>query len=463
MQLPVSLTDSLKNAPEFNAAAFEQAHLDEEQITSIRFNLLKAGTLQGAYLAEGMQPVPWCSSGYYLAARPSFTFDPLFHAGLYYVQEASSMFLEQALRQSADLSSPQRVLDLCGAPGGKSTLMQSLLSPGSLLVSNDVIRARAAILEENLIKWGGGNVVVTNNDPKDFRKLAGFFDIIVTDAPCSGSGLFRRDPYLVKEWSRQNVQLCSERQQRILADVLPALREGGILIYSTCSYSVEEDEAIADFLIKDMNMETIRLTVPDHTGIVETISEKGAYGYRFYPDKVKGEGLYITALRLSAGASAGGTTARTVSSSRGKFERPLPAEEAIVKQWLKDAGNYRFIKFKNEVLAIPAAWGEDERALLASIYIKKAGTKIGEIINGALVPDHQLAVSGMVAEGIAALDLNEEDAIRYLKKETIHLRAGVKGWMLVRYRGMALGWVKALPNRVNNYYPKDWRIIKKER
>ena len=180
--------------------------------------------------------------------RPSFTFDPLFHAGTYYVQEASSMFLEQALKQSVDLSQPLRVLDLCAAPGGKSTLLQSLLNKESLLVSNDVIKSRAAILEENIVKWGAANVVVTNNDPAHFARLENYFDAIVIDAPCSGSGLFRRDPEAINEWSENNVQLCSQRQQRIVADVWPALKQNGILIYSTCSYSAEEDEAILDWM-----------------------------------------------------------------------------------------------------------------------------------------------------------------------------------------------------------------------
>src|SRR6478736_9538985 len=183
--------------------------------TSIRINPLKCNS-------KYSDRIPWTDFGYYLQQRPSFTFDPLFHGGAYYVQEASSMFLEEALKQTVDLSQPLKVLDLAAAPGGKSTHIQSLISKDSLLVSNDVIRSRSKILKDNTIKWGSDNVVVTNNDPKDFARLENYFDVIVVDAPCSGSGLFRRDPEALGEWSENNVRLCSQRQRRILADVWPS-------------------------------------------------------------------------------------------------------------------------------------------------------------------------------------------------------------------------------------------------
>ncbi|MES1250371.1 MAG: hypothetical protein ABUL46_06775, partial [Chitinophaga rupis] len=203
--LPKEFLISLEGIEGYDAAAFEKVHADSGQVTSIRFNPLKvpAGATPEAYVPDGGGPltkVPWSSWGYYLEQRPSFTFDPLFHAGVYYVQEASSMLLEQALRQTSDLQKPLRVLDLCAAPGGKSTLLQSLLSPESLLVSNEVIRTRVGVLQENLVKWGATNVIITSNDPRDFQRLENYFDVIVVDAPCSGSGLFRREPEAIGEW-----------------------------------------------------------------------------------------------------------------------------------------------------------------------------------------------------------------------------------------------------------------------
>ena len=269
---------SLSKINSFDRDAFVQVHESGEQVVSIRVNPLKQhlstslDVLQ-EHPSTALRAVPWSSSGYYLSQRPSFTLDPLLHAGAYYVQEASSMFLEQALKQSVDLTQPLLVLDLCAAPGGKSTLLQSVISKESLLVSNEVIQTRVNILKENIIKWGAGNVVVTNNDPSAFSKLHGLFDVIIIDAPCSGSGLFRRDAEAIKEWSIDNVNLCNQRQQRILADAWNCLKEDGVLIYSTCSYSAEEDEVILDWMNERFKVEGLRLKVEDEWNIDEVETE----------------------------------------------------------------------------------------------------------------------------------------------------------------------------------------------
>jgi 16S rRNA C967 or C1407 C5-methylase (RsmB/RsmF family) len=234
LKVPSALIDSLIETKGFDKEAFEKVHQSGEQITSVRFNTQKPVDkstifpLENNTEAMAFSSVPWNANGYYLSFRPSFTTDPLFHGGAYYVQEASSMFLEEAIRQSIDLSQPLRVLDLCAAPGGKSTLLQSVISDKSILVSNEVIKSRVTVLSENITKWGAANVVVTNNDPKDFQRLQGYFDLIVVDAPCSGSGLFRKDPSAIDGWSVDLVALCAQRQQRILADALPALADGGV-------------------------------------------------------------------------------------------------------------------------------------------------------------------------------------------------------------------------------------------
>src|SRR4051812_16448287 len=310
MMLPDSFLQSLKDVKGFDRLAFEAVHAQGRAEVSIRLNPAKLAMdgppsalpddslqekISGVFDTAAVNDqrfikdarVPWCDLGYYLSQRPSFTFDPLFHAGCYYVQEASSMFLEQALRQLLDLSKPLKVLDLCGAPGGKSTHIQSLISPESLLVSNEAIKNRSHVLVDNLIKWGSVNVIVTNNDPSAFQKLEGFFDVMVVDAPCSGSGLFRRDEEAIDEWSLNNVQLCSQRQKRILADVIPALKENGLLIYSTCSYSKEEDEEIADWLVDEFEMKNEKLKIEEGWNIIESFSEKtNSAGYRFYPNRL---------------------------------------------------------------------------------------------------------------------------------------------------------------------------------
>ncbi len=193
------------------------------------------------------------------------------------------MFLEQCIKQLANLSNRLKILDLCAAPGGKSTLIQSLISEESLLVSNEVIKTRVNILTENMFKWGSLNNIVTHNDPRDFARLENYFDVMVVDAPCSGSGLFRRDSSAIKEWSLQAVDICSNRQQRILADAYPALKKNGILIYSTCSYSEQEDEDICDWLMENFNLETLKVNIEESWHIVESRSNRSrAFGYRFF-------------------------------------------------------------------------------------------------------------------------------------------------------------------------------------
>ena len=315
--LPQDLLNSLKAVPGFDEGAFKAVHGSAERITSVRLNPLK--NITEKYF-PGAEKIPWSSNGYYLPERPSFTLDPLFHAGAYYVQEASSMFLEEALKQTVDLSKPLRVLDLCASPGGKSTLIQSVMTAESLLVSNEVIKTRVNTLSENIMKWGAQNVIVTNNDAKDFQRLPGFFDVVVVDAPCSGSGLFRKDNEAIAEWSLNSVALCSARQQRILHDVLPALKENGILIYSTCSYSENENEEVADMLSEEEGLESLRLSINDQNGITETVSENHrCYGYRFYPDKIKGEGFFIAAFKKENGDHfTGGEKKRQKAESLNK-------------------------------------------------------------------------------------------------------------------------------------------------
>ena len=448
----------------FDKEAFEKVHHSGEQNTSIRFNNRKPVNSSNNFPignnneAVVISPVLWNVNGCYLSERPSFTADPLFHGGAYYVQEASSMFLEEAVRQSIDLAEPIRVLDLCAAPGGKSTLLQSLISDKSILVSNEVIKSRVTILSENITKWGADNVIVTNNDPKDFQRLYGYFDLIVVDAPCSGSGLFRKDPKAINEWSEQNVELCSQRQQRILADILPALKPGGTLIYSTCSYSPAEDEEICDWLISDCALSAIRFELKAAWNIIETKApHSNANGYRFYPDKLKGEGFFIAAFRKGNPAE----TDSSPLSAKGKSERLTSKEIEVIKPWLSKVDDFFFIKQHDEVIAIPLHMENDLAIFQSALYIKKAGVKLGVIIRNELIPAHELALSNIINPLISAIEVDKATALQYLRKQEISVSSNAKGWILITYLQIRLGWVKVLPNRINNYYPKDWRIINK--
>jgi len=476
--------NSLADIPGFDREAFVKVHASGEKVTSIRINPFKMSEVGSQrsdvepshdsrltnVIASGAKQhdsrtslrvkrsntihdkIPWTQFGYYLPQRPSFTFDPLFHAGCYYVQEASSMFLEQALKQAVDLSKPIKILDLSAAPGGKSTHIQSLISKESLLVSNEVIRPRANILKDNIIKWGCENVMVTNNDPRDFAKLAGYFDVIVVDAPCSGSGLFRREPEAIDEWSENNVALCSQRQQRILADVMPALKNNGVLIYSTCSYSKEEDEEISDWLTETLPIAHCPLHINEQWGITQ--SEKG---YRFWPDKVKGEGFFIACFRKVENEDK--VKAKVKVKSRNQIDLVTKKEKEIIEKWVK-ANDHRFIKNENTVYVWPTALADDMNFILSKLRVIYSGLRVGELMKDKLVPDHALALSGFVSDSIEQVDLNYEQAIQYLQRKELKIEGLTTGWKLVCYQKHPLGWINVLANRINNYYPKEIRILK---
>jgi 16S rRNA C967 or C1407 C5-methylase (RsmB/RsmF family)/NOL1/NOP2/fmu family ribosome biogenesis protein len=451
-QLPDAFLNSLEGVKGFEKESFIKVHDSGEQVTSIRINPLKISGNDFSF--ERAEKIPWTKFGYYLNKRPSFTFDPLFHAGCYYVQEASSMFLEEALQQTVDLSQPIKVLDTCASPGGKSTHIQSLISAESLLVSNEVIKPRAGVLKQNIIKWGSNNVIVTNNDPKHFQKLEGFFDVIVVDAPCSGSGLFRKDIDAISEWSLDNVQLCCGRQQRILADILPALKENGVLIYSTCSYSKEEDEDIMDWLGDEMQMENLPLRLAENSGIIATESKKNkATGYRFYPDKIKGEGFFIACFKKKQIANA-------KRYKPGKPNLISAKEKEVINAWVDKADQLSFMRHENFVFAWPQFLLEDFILIQALLYIQYAGTNLGELIRDKLIPDHALAMSPLVSKNINRTELDYETAIKYLQRGDLSVNTDMKGWGLVTFKNHPLGWVNALPNRINNYYPKEFRILK---
>lgn len=456
--LPEKFLKSLEGIEGYNKESFLDVHGKPVSITSIRLNPSKINVQKEEETVKDLsfqvgERVPWTAYGYYLKERPSFTFDPLFHAGVYYVQEASSMFLEQVLKQLINLEQPLMVLDLCAAPGGKSTHLQSLLSTDSLLVSNEVIRSRSFVLQDNVIKWGCENIVVTNNDPSAYQKLPGFFDVIVVDAPCSGSGLFRRDEEAINEWSLNNVQLCSQRQQRILADALPCLKEDGLLIYSTCSYSKEEDEDIADWLVNECSMENSQLTIDPSWNIVTSHSPlTKSVGYRFFPDKVKGEGFFICCFKKR-------TPSLRNKNRQSKVNQIASKQLSILTKWL-DTNDYYFINHFDKTYAIPKEHLYQVTSLIDKLKVIYAGVRVGEIMNEKLIPDHALALSKILSSEVPSTNLSYHDAIRYLQRQDLQIEAMQTGWQTVRYKDHNIGWINALKNRINNYYPKELRILK---
>ena len=433
---------------------FEQA-LGTEVPVSIRPNRMKCN------LSVAGEPVPWAPSGVYLEKRPTFTFDPLFHAGCYYVQEASSMFVERVLREY--VQEPVVMLDLCAAPGGKSTLCRSVLPEGSLLVANEVMRNRSQILAENLMKWGHPEVVVTNNDPADFTDLTHLFDVILTDVPCSGEGMFRKDQVAVDEWSLENVDICWQRQRRILSDIWPALKPGGLLIYSTCTFNREEDEDNVAWIAHELGADVLEVPVEEAWGITGNLIGDSFPVYRFLPHKVKGEGFFLAVLRKHAGeveTVEPRAEKKKKASKDVKGKAPQLSVPKEAKDWLQIPGDYQLTINGTNVQAFPKSHETVYTLLQQYVKVIHAGITLGEMKGKDLIPHHSLGMSTALAnDAFPKAEVTYEQAIAYLRKESLVLDTGVpRGYVLLTYQNIPLGFMKNIGNRANNLYPQEWRI-----
>ncbi len=399
-----------------------------------------------------LRQVLWEPNGFYLDKRPVFTLDPLFHAGLYYVQEASSMFTGYLFNKLVDYSKPINVLDLCGAPGGKSTQIASQLNESSVLVANEVIRSRAQILYENITKWGNPNVVVTQADPKNFSQLKHLFDVILVDAPCSGEGLFRRDNNAIEEWSVANTQLCAQRQQRIVADVWDALSPGGLLIYSTCTFNSFENEVNLKWLSKQFDATSLVVDFPESWGI-ELIENEGIFGYQFFPHKIEGEGFFIGVVQKMEVDSI------QKLKSKNAFTHVNKELRSEAEQWLKNPQQFLFIEQNQTVIAIPDVMERLVLQMMGKVNLVGAGIKIAEIKGKRLIPQQELAFSWQLNKNqVSLIQANEYEGLQFLKKESIHFKEAEKGYNLVSFKQQPLGWLNNIGARSNNTYPPHWRI-----
>lgn len=426
--------------------------LESTPVTSIRLN----DKIDCLTFDADTDEVPWHEDGYYLSERPAFTLDPLFHAGCYYVQEASSMFVEQVLQRY--VSPDSVVLDLCAAPGGKSTLISHFLGNEGMLVSNEVVRSRVFILSENIQKWGNGNTVVTHNQPIDFGvRLPNVFDCILVDAPCSGEGMFRKDDGAIAEWSMDNVELCANRQRQILQDVWDALRPGGVLIYSTCTFNTIENEENAQWIADTLGAELLDVAVPSSWGITP-----GHPGYHFYPHKSRGEGFYICAFRKRMRGLD--TTVRPFLNRLPKT-KPQPKQavegQEIMKTWLQHPEHWVMRQQERFVVAYPAKYKEFIDLLSKQFICISTGFGLGEIRGKNIVPQHALAMAkDLRAEAFPQVELSLEQALSYLRTEALVLPDAPLGVLLLTYQHVPLGFVKNIGNHCNNLYPKEWRIRK---
>lgn len=362
---------------------------------AIRHNRLKS-----CRPAPGADLVPWCPDGEYLSERKQFTFDPAFHQGLYYVQDPSSMAIS-AVIASLGLDRPIVYLDACAAPGGKTTAAIDALPAGSFIVANEADPTRAAVLDENLMKWGYADVAITVGQAQKLAKLpTGCFDIIAADVPCSGEGMMRKDHKAVEQWTPGLVRACAALQMEIIEAVWTLLRPGGYLIYSTCTFSRNENEDNVNRICTELGAE--QLPLPDMPGTVNG---------HFYPHLVRGEGLYIALLKKHGNEH----------SARRLTEKEL-------------AKATRLLRF-------------------GSIDTEPKGKE--------MIPSHALALrADFDPRRYNTIDVDRETALHFLHRDAVTLPADIpRGLTLLTYGDRPLGWVNNLGNRANNLLPKHLRIL----
>ena len=423
--------------------------LQTERETSVRLNDKLPFESLTVLREAGMEDVPWCPDGYYLKQRPQFTLDPLMHAGCYYVQEASSMFVDEVLAQF--VSPDSIVLDMCAAPGGKSTLISQFLGEEGLLISNEVVRQRVFILSENIQKWGNGNTVVTHNQARDFGDQAeNLFDCVLVDAPCSGEGMFRNDEGAVDEWSLRNVQMCAERQRDILRYVWPSLKPGGIMIYSTCTYNRKENEENALFIRDTLGADILKVDIDPAWNIVQSPQA----GYHFFPHKTRGEGFYICVLRKRE---------KQFTPFRPKVEKARGNKTidglAELQSWLQHPDRWTIRQSDRFTEAYPLKHKDLIEWFSTHFTCISTGFGMGELRGKHVAPQHSITMlKDFRKEVFPQVELSLEMAQAYLRSEALILPNQPTGYLLMTYQGLPLGFVKNVGNHSNNLYPNEWRI-----
>ena len=442
MKLPEAFIDQLRELLPEEWEALAKAITSSEPSVAVRVN-----EARGVSVPECTERVPWCEQGFYLGDRPAFTFDTDWHAGRYYVQDASSMFITHVIRSF--IHEPVCYLDLCAAPGGKTTAAIQALPQGSMTVANEIVSPRARVLADNIIRWGDPRCVVTSNAPAQVGKLTRFFDVIAADVPCSGEGMMRKDDEAVSQWSPGLVEQCAQRQREILAGVWPALRPGGLLIYSTCTYNRQENEDIAEFIVHELGATSLEVPVEDCWNIHPAIGSD-CHCYRFMPHRVNGEGLFMAVFRKN------GDMPRELPRIKDKTSKKA---DETGKDWLACPDEYAIEQQGDLSIAVPLDIRREIVTLRTSLNVLHAGIELATVMGRKVMPHHALAMSTARAEGaFPVCEVDYPTALRYLRGESIIVN-GPRGHVLIAHEGAVLGFANNLGNRANNLYPKPQRIL----
>ena len=450
--LPIAFTERMRKQLGAEEAESLFAALDSVSPVAVRLNPAKCGE-EGVW--SNGEAIAWSKNGRKLKERPSFTLDTAFHAGAYYVQEAASQFIDYII--AGEELQGKRVLDMCSAPGGKTTIYSTTVGEEGLVVANEYVRSRANVLADNVRKWGMGNVLVTNNAPEHIAQFEGWFDMVAVDAPCSGEGMFRKEEVAREDWSEEAVKMCAARQLSIVREAWQSLRDGGLFIYSTCTFNEDEDEGLLRAFIEeagDVFEPSQSVEIDDAWGIVK--GEVGAFQtFRFFPHKTDSEGLFVAIAR-----KAEPTTQRTPKARKRVMQEVDKNSRKELAKWLQQSDNYTFAMVADTIYAYPSVQFKAVQALSEGLTAIYSGVAMGQIFKGKLKPDWALSqYIGFERTAVAVEEVDEERALDYLRKRDIAVGDMAEGINLITHKGRALGFAKRVGARCNNLYPNSLKIM----
>ena len=450
--LPVAFTERMRKQLGAEEAEKLFAALDATAPVAVRLNPAKCG--EDGVWSEG-EAIAWSRNGRRLKERPSFTLDTAFHAGAYYVQEAASQFIDHII--SGEELQGKRVLDMCAAPGGKTTIYSTAVGVDGLVVANEYVKSRANILADNVRKWGMGNVLVTNNAPEHLAQFEGWFDLVAVDAPCSGEGMFRKEEVAREDWSEEVVKMCAARQMSIVREAWQSLKDGGLFIYSTCTFDEDEDEGILRTMIDEMGdvfAPSQRVEIEENWGVVR--GEVGAFQtFRFFPHKTDSEGLFVAVARKAESVSQ-----RTPKARKKVMQEVDKTSRKELLRWLQDSEKQTFAQVGDTIYAYRSEQFKAVQALSENLTAIYSGVAMGQIFKGKLKPDWALSqYVGLERMAVAVEELDEARALDYLRKHDISVGDMAEGVNLLTHKGRALGFAKKVGARCNNLYPNSLKIM----